>query len=102
MWHAGSYDPHDFLGRLIGEKAWVRHAEKSMFWCYDHNYFATEFNQTCLLQELLKYKGMFGMTGRDIPKMQMIILLLQVGPMEYMNDIPFTRIWRKRIPLFSP
>ena len=31
MWHAGSYDPHDFLGRLIGEKAWVRHAEKSMF-----------------------------------------------------------------------
>src|SRR6056300_2070747 len=23
MWHAGSYDPHDFLGRLIGDKPWV-------------------------------------------------------------------------------
>ena len=27
MWHAGSYDPHDFLGRLIGNKPWVRKAE---------------------------------------------------------------------------
>ena len=27
LWHAGSYDPHDFLGRLIGDKPWVRHAE---------------------------------------------------------------------------
>ena len=29
LWHAGSYDPHDFLGRLIGDKPWVRHAEHS-------------------------------------------------------------------------
>ena len=39
LWHAGSYDPHDFLGRLIGDKPWVRHAEYSMFECYDHNFF---------------------------------------------------------------
>ena len=44
MWHAGSYDPQDFLGRLIGEKPWVRNAELSMFDCYDHNYFATDFH----------------------------------------------------------
>ena len=44
MWHAGSYDPHDFLGRLIGDKPWVRNAERSMFDCYDHNYFATQFH----------------------------------------------------------
>ena len=25
LWHAGSYDPYDFLGRLIGDKPWVRH-----------------------------------------------------------------------------
>ena len=42
MWHAGSYDPHDFLGRLIGDKPWVRLAEESMFNTYDHNFFATE------------------------------------------------------------
>jgi len=42
LFHAGSYDPQDFLGRLIGAKPWVRNLEKSMFACYDHNYFATD------------------------------------------------------------
>lgn len=42
LWHAGSYDPHDFLGRLIGSAKWVRSAEHSMFESFDHNYFATE------------------------------------------------------------
>jgi len=44
MWHAGSYDPQDFLGRLIGDATWVRNAERSMYDCYDHNYFATNFH----------------------------------------------------------
>ena len=44
LWHAGSYDPHDFLGRLIGDAPWVRHAEKSMYCVYDHNFFATNFH----------------------------------------------------------
>ena len=44
LWHAGSYDPHDFLGRLIGDKPWVRHAEMSMYECYDDNFFASEFH----------------------------------------------------------
>ncbi len=45
MWHAGSYDPQDFLGRLIGDKPWVRKAEASMYECYDDNFFATEFHR---------------------------------------------------------
>ena len=44
IWHAGSYDPQDFLGRLIGAKSWVRNAEASMYSCYDHNFFATDFH----------------------------------------------------------
>ena len=44
MWHAGSYDPQDFLGRLIGDKPWVRHAEQSMYECYDDNFFASKFH----------------------------------------------------------
>jgi hypothetical protein len=44
LWHAGSYDPQDFLGRLIGDAPWVRHAEKSFFAAIDHNYFATQFH----------------------------------------------------------
>ena len=44
LWHAGSYDPHDFLGRLIGNKPWVRHAERSMYECFDDNFYATDFH----------------------------------------------------------
>ena len=44
LWHAGSYDPQDFLGRLVGNKPWVRNAEKSFFHAFDHNYFATDFH----------------------------------------------------------
>ena len=44
LWHAGSYDPQDFLGRLIGDKPCVRHAEMSMFECYDDNFFSSDFH----------------------------------------------------------
>ena len=50
LWHAGSYDPQDFLGRLIGDKPWVRNAERSMFECYDQNFFATTFHIDLFLQ----------------------------------------------------
>ena len=53
LWHAGSYDEADFLGRLIGSEPWVRHAEKSFYHCYDHNYFATEFHVKMFFDELL-------------------------------------------------
>ena len=44
LWHAGSYDPADFLGRLIGDKPWVRHAEQSMYECFDDNFYASQFH----------------------------------------------------------
>ena len=53
LWHAGSYDPQDFLGRLIGNAPWVRHAEKSFFHSYDHNYFATDFHVKLFFDQLL-------------------------------------------------
>jgi glycosyltransferase involved in cell wall biosynthesis len=53
LWHAGSYDPQDFLGRLVGDKPWVRHAEKSFFHAFDHNYFATNFHIELFIRNLL-------------------------------------------------
>ena len=44
LWHAGSYDPQDFLGRLIGNKKWVRHTELALFDAIDKNYFASNFH----------------------------------------------------------
>jgi hypothetical protein len=54
LWHAGSYDPQDFLGRLVGKKKWVRNAEKSFYHAFDHNYFATEFHVKLFFNELLE------------------------------------------------
>jgi glycosyltransferase involved in cell wall biosynthesis len=53
LWHAGSYDPQDFLGRLIGDAAWVRHSEKAFFHAIDYNYFATEFHINMFAKNLL-------------------------------------------------
>jgi len=53
LWHAGSYDPQDFLGRLVGAKPWVRNAEKSFFHAFDYNYFATNFHIELFHRELL-------------------------------------------------
>ncbi len=55
LWHAGSYDPQDFLGRLVGNKPWVRNAEKSFFHAFDHNYFATDFHIKMFTHNLLGY-----------------------------------------------
>ena len=53
LWHAGSYDPQDFLGRLVGNKPWVRNAEKSFFHAFNHNYFATDFHIQMFVTNLL-------------------------------------------------
>ena len=52
LWHAGSYDPQDFLGRLIGDAPWVRNVEASMFHVYDDNFYATDFHIDLFAQGL--------------------------------------------------
>ena len=87
LWHAGSYDPADFLGRLIGDAPWVRHAERSMFECFDHNYFATQFH-------IDMFKKSFAVADSKI---------VRTGwPMEYMKDIlePFKGTEKRDLILF--
>jgi hypothetical protein len=76
LWHAGSYDPQDFLGRLIGDAPWVRHAEKSFFHAVDHNYFATEFHINLFIKNLLKDEPLN--IGKDK-------IVCTGWPMEYMQ-----------------
>jgi glycosyltransferase involved in cell wall biosynthesis len=81
LWHAGSYDPQDFLGRLIGDAPWVRHAEQSFFHAIDHNYFATDFHIDLFAKS-------FSETMDDEWKMTMIEQgkIVRTGwPMEYMD-----------------
>jgi hypothetical protein len=82
LWHAGSYDPQDFLGRLVGDKPWVRHAEKSFFHAFDHNYFATKFHIEMFMENLL---GIEFRTGA-MRYMQHNDIVRTGWPMEYMAE----------------
>lgn len=87
LWHAGSYDPQDFLGRLIGDAKWVRHAERSMYECYDHNYFATDFHIDMFANVFLEDYQLDGALIHGKIK--------RVGwPMEYLEDelLPYYKL----------
>ena len=88
LWHAGSYDPQDFLGRLVGKKPWVRHAEKSFFHAFDHNYFATDFHIRMFVDNLLEdgYKSENPYYEEDYDEYQLSSKIVRTGwPMEYMD-----------------
>lgn len=84
LWHAGSYDPNDFLGRLIGDKPWIRHAEQSFIEAFNYNWLATDAHFELITKT---YQNVFFKTG---------------WPMEYTKDmilpIPFTE--KKNIIVF--
>lgn len=83
LWHAGSYDKHDFLGRLIGDAEWVRNTEKALFYSLNHNYFASEFHIDLFINTVLSGKTLTKITDR----------VIRCGwPMEYLPDTiePYT------------
>ena len=83
LWHAGSYDPADFLGRLIGDAPWVRNAEKSFFYAVNHNWFATEFHIEIFEKNLLGSP-----MKSDIHIREVIGKTKRTGwPMDYMEDM---------------
>jgi hypothetical protein len=98
LWHAGSYDPADFLGRLIGDKPWVRHAEQSFFHAIDHNYFATDF-----------HIRMFAETFSETTDDEWMLYQIDEGkivrtgwPMEYMAETlaPYKDVPKRDLILF--
>jgi hypothetical protein len=88
LWHAGSYDPQDFLGRLIGNAPWVRHSEKAFYEAIDHNYFATDFHIEMFFKNLFDIKTTAGadFNGK---------VIRSGWPMEYMED---TLLMYKNMP----
>jgi len=107
LWHAGSYDPHDFLGRLIGDVPWVRHAEKSFFHAIDHNYFATDFHIEMFMRNLLN-NGMetenpwFEEDIHDVLAGKYPKITRSGWPMEYMADTlaPYKGMKKRDLILF--
>ena len=89
LWHAGSYDPQDFLGRLVGNKPWVRHAEKSFYYAFDHNYFATDFHVRLFFNNLLHdYPSENPWFEEDFERRYESGKIVRTGwPMEYMDEL---------------
>ena len=97
LWHAGSYDPQDFLGRLIGDVPWVRHAEKSFFHAIDHNYFATDFHIKLFEKNLLDANLSTSYANKTSNK------IIRTGwPMEYMEGtlLPYKNMKKRDLILF--
>jgi hypothetical protein len=90
LWHAGSYDTQDFLGRLVGNKPWVRNAEKSFFHAFDYNYFATDFHismfYTNLLNDYPTENPWFSEHLDEILKGEDLRFVRTGWPMEYMDN----------------
>ena len=92
LWHAGSYDPQDFLGRLIGDADWVRHSEKAFFHAIDYNYFATDFHINMFCFNLFK-----------CPRWMFKDKIVRSGwPMEYMPEVlaPYKNLPKRDLILF--
>jgi glycosyltransferase involved in cell wall biosynthesis len=105
LWHAGSYDPQDFLGRLVGKKPWVRNAEKSFYYAFDHNYFATEFHVKLFIDELLHdgYPSENAWYEEDFAERYDDGKIVRTGwPMEYMHDtlLPYKGMQKRDLILF--
>jgi hypothetical protein len=98
LWHAGSYDPQDFLGRLVGDKPWVRNAEKSFYHAFDHNCFATDFHIRMFYENLIqtdpdRKQTMYKTVIEDTVFNNKVV---RTGwPMEYMQD---TLLMYKNMP----
>jgi glycosyltransferase involved in cell wall biosynthesis len=102
MWHAGSYDPHDFLGRQMGGHDWVTHAEKSMFYCYDYNFFATRFHVNIFAKNLMKMRYVFEEDPAEALMFHHPNIKIVGWPMEYLRDTlsPFTNTVKKNKIIF--
>ena len=107
LWHAGSYDPQDFLGRLVGNKPWVRRAEQSFYHAFDYNYFATQFHIEMFFSNLLNdIPTENPWYEEDLAELRAGTLtdkIVRTGwPMEYMEDIllPYKNMPKRDLILF--
>lgn len=87
LFHAGSHDPHDFLGR-IPDVTWARHFERSLYETIDVNVFATQFHADLFKQ---------------VHEIKNDSRILRAGwPMEYAPDMlaPYQNKPKRKLVLF--
>ena len=102
MVHAGSWDNQDFLGRLIGNKSWIRRAEESMFHCYDYSWFATRFHVGIFGKELFDIRNLFFNDRATATMTAFPSIHLTGWPMEYLKETlePYSKLTKKQQVVF--
>jgi hypothetical protein len=97
IWHAGSYDPQDFLGRLVKDKRWSLSTENAIYHALDYNYFATNFHIKLFRDNVLNTVG-FG-SNHDESKKKMV---LSGQPHEHLMShlTPFRGMKKRDLILF--
>lgn len=103
LWHAGSYDPNDFLGRLVGGKPWIRHAEQSMIAAFDHNWIATaeHFNLMRKTYEDVFMNPTFNRTGWPMDYTRDMIQFIPWQQKQNIIVFPHRIAPEKRLDLFQ-
>ena len=111
MWHAGSYDRNDFLGRRVKNKGWSYNFERSVFEAADLNYFATNYHWELFRRKLritkikkhrlvgwpMEYLPRLLTPYREVPKKDIIFFPHRIAPEKRPNIL---RGLQSRFPLF--
>jgi len=86
LWHAGSYDPQDFLGRLIKDKRWTNNTEKAIFHSLTANWFATQDHIDMFKANVFGVNDQW--TSDELTPMEETHKFCRTGwPMEYMTEL---------------
>lgn len=99
IWHAGSYDPQDFLGRLVKDKRWSLGSERAIFHALDHNIFATEFHKNLFIENVLGIEPYPGDFDADLAKDKIVI---SGQPHEHLVETlkPYAQYFKRDLILF--
>lgn len=97
IWHAGSYDPQDFLGRLIKDKRWSLTLEASIFHALDYNHYATKFHIHLFRKNVLQVVD-FGYNHDQVRKKMILTGQPHNRLMEHL--LPFRGMQKRDLILF--
>jgi len=102
LWHAGSYDPQDFLGRLIKDKRWTNNFEKAVFHAVDYNWFATDFHIRMFKTNVFRISQKNRFESELSIKEQKEKYCQTGWPMEYMEETlkPYMNMPKRDLILF--
>lgn len=102
LWHAGSYDPNDFLGRLVGDKPWIRHAEQAFIGAFDHNWLATAAHFDLMRKTYdIMHNPTFDRTGWPMEYTKLLIASRPWAEKENIIVFPHRIAPEKRLDLFQ-